>query len=300
MRPIQRICLLGFGEVGRTLAEDLGKLSGLQLTAFDLLFAEKETSASKNLLACPHVVGYQQAQEAVVEAQLVISAVTAAQDLRAAQSITEALPKDCWFLDLNSVAPETKRHAAQLIEGAGGRYVEAAVMSPIHPLRSKSPMLLGGPHALTFVEMGQALGFAGMSFCDANIGKASATKMCRSVMIKGFEALISESLLSARHYGVEQDVLDSLNNLFPMKTWPRHAHYMISRTLEHGVRRAEEMREVALTVQAAGLDPQMSQATVERQAWAPQFAKALEQDELLPLLDQMLAQLHSQAEKPKC
>ena len=85
-----------------------------------------------------------------------------------------------------------------------------------------------------------------------------------------------------------------------MKTWPRHAHYMISRTLEHGVRRAEEMREVALTVQAAGLDPQMSQATVERQAWAPQFAKALEQDELLPLLDQMLAQLHSQAEKPKC
>ena len=173
-------------------------------------------------------------------------------------------------------------------------------MSPIHPLRSKSPMLLGGPHALTFVEMGQALGFAGMSFCDANIGKASATKMCRSVMIKGLEALISESLLSARHYGVEQDVLDSLNNLFPMKTWPRHAHYMISRTLEHGVRRAEEMREVALTVQAAGLDPQMSQATVERQAWAPQFAKALEQDELLPLLDQMLAQLHSQAEKPKC
>ncbi len=201
MRPIQRICLLGYGEVGRTLAEDLGKLSRLQLTAFDLLFAEKESSASKNLLACPHVVGYQQAQEAVVEAQLVISAVTAAQDLRAAQSITEALPKDCWFLDLNSVAPETKRHAAQLIEGAGGRYVEVAVMSPIHPLRSKSPMLLGGPHALTFYEMGQALGFAGMSFCDANIGKASATKMCRSVMIKGLEALISESLLSARHYG---------------------------------------------------------------------------------------------------
>jgi 3-hydroxyisobutyrate dehydrogenase-like beta-hydroxyacid dehydrogenase len=299
VRPIQRICLLGFGEVGRTLAEDLGQMSGLQLTAFDLLFAEKESSASKNLFACPHVVGYQQAQEAVVETQLVISAVTAAQNLRAAQSITKALPRDCWFLDLNSVAPETKRHAAQLIEGAEGRYVEAAVMSPIHPLRSKSPMLLGGSHALTFLEIGQALGFAGMSFCDANIGKASVTKMCRSVMIKGLEALLSESLLSARHYGVEE-VLDSLNNLFPMENWPRHARYMISRTLEHSIRRAEEMREVTLTVQAAGLDPQMSQATLERQAWAPQFAMALEQNELLPLLDQMLAQLYSQAEKSKC
>ena len=88
-------------------------------------------------------------------------------------------------------------------------------------------------------------------------------------MIKGLEALISESLLSARHYGVEQEVLSSLNNLFPMENWPRHAHYMITRTLEHGVRRAEEMREAALTVQAAGLEPQMSQATAERQEWAP-------------------------------
>ena len=75
---------------------------------------------------------------------------------------------------------------------------------------------------------------------------------------------------------------------------------MITRTLEHGIRRAEEMREVALTVQAAGLEPQMSQATAERQEWAPQFSAALEQQELLPLLDQMLSQLHSEAEKSKC
>ena len=124
--------------------------------------------------------------------------------------------------------------------------------------------------------------------------------MCRSVIIKGLEALISESLLSARYYGVEQEVLSSLNNLFPMENWPRYAHYMITRTLEHGVRRAEEMREAALTVQAAGLEPQMSQATAERQEGAPQFSAALEQQELLPLLDQMLTQLHSQAEKTKC
>ncbi|MAC42399.1 MAG: 6-phosphogluconate dehydrogenase [Deltaproteobacteria bacterium] len=295
MKPIQNICLLGFGEVGRTLAEDLNAFPNVQLTAFDRLFSEKKSLASNNLQICPQVVGYQHATDAVAQAELVISAVTAAQDLKAAQSVASALPAGSWFLDLNSVAPETKQSVAALIEEAGGRYVEAAVMSPIHPLRSKSPILLGGPHAREFVEIGQALGFMGTRFCDEALGIASATKMCRSVMIKGLEALVS-----ARHYGVEQEVLSSLNNLFPMENWSRRAHYMITRTLEHGVRRAEEMRQVALTVQAAGLEPRMSQATAERQKWAPQFSAALEQKELLPLLDNMLTQLHSHEEKSKC
>ena len=300
MKPIQNICLLGFGEVGRTLAEDLSAFPSVQLTAFDRLFSEKKSPASNNLQICPQVVVYQHAAEAVAQAELVISAVTAAQDLKAAQAVASVLPAGSWFLDLNSVAPGTKQSVAALIEEAGGRYVEAAVMSPIHPLRSKSPILLGGPHAREFVEIGQALGFMGTRFCDEALGMASAIKMCRSVMIKGLEALVSESLLSARHYGVEQEVLSSLNNLFPMENWSRHAHYMITRPLEHGVRRAEEMREVALTVQAAGLEPRMSQATAERQEWASQFSSALEQKELLPLLDNMLTELHSHEKKSKC
>lgn len=300
MRSIRRICLLGLGEVGRTLAEDLAEVSSVQLTAFDRLFENPGSPASRNLISCPYVEGHQSPTEAVATADLVISAVTAEQDVVSAEAVAGALPAECWFLDLNSVSPETKQTVAALIESVGGRYVEAAVMSPIHPARSKSPILLGGPHATDFLDFGQALGFTGMSFCDLNLGKASATKMCRSVMIKGLEALISESLLSARYYGVEQEVLRSLNNLFPMENWERHAHYMLTRTLEHGTRRAEEMREVARTVQGAGLAPHMSQATVERQAWAPQFAAALKHSELLPLLDQILSQLHSSAEERAC
>ena len=136
---------MGFGEVGRTLAEDLSTFPNVQLTAFDRLFSEKESPASSNLQTCPEVVGYQHATDAVAQAELVISAVTAAQDLKAAQSVASALPAGSWFLDLNSVAPETKQSVATLIEEAGGRYVEAAVMSPIHPQRTKSPILLGVP-----------------------------------------------------------------------------------------------------------------------------------------------------------
>jgi len=39
---------------------------------------------------------------------------------------------------------------------------------------------------------------------------------------------------------------------------------MISRTLEHGVRRAEEMREAARTVAEAGVEPLMASAAANK------------------------------------
>jgi hypothetical protein len=92
--------------------------------------------------------------------------------------------------------------------------------------------------------------------------------MCRSIMIKGLEALATECMLSARHYGVEQHVLASLADTLPHKDWPGLAHYVIGRALLHGRRRAEEMREVAHTVEETGLAPILSQAIAERQDWA--------------------------------
>ena len=79
--------------------------------------------------------------------------------------------------------------------------------------------------------------------------------MCRSVIVKGLEALLAESLLTARRHGVEEAVLASLPDLFPVGDWRKLARYMISRSLQHGRRRAEEMREAARTVAEAGVEP---------------------------------------------
>ncbi|HKX55480.1 MAG TPA: DUF1932 domain-containing protein, partial [Xanthomonadales bacterium] len=125
---------------------------------------------------------------------------------------------------------------------------------------------------------------------------AAASKMCRSVVVKGMEALLTESLLAARYHGVEQEVLASLGEMFPHPDWQRQAHYMITRSLEHGVRRAEEMREAAQTVAEAGIEPWMSEACVQRQDWAAQFGGALEQRELHALLDSILGRASKQQE----
>jgi 3-hydroxyisobutyrate dehydrogenase-like beta-hydroxyacid dehydrogenase len=196
------------------------------------------------------------------------------------------------------VSPSVKAQAAELIDGSGARYVEAAIMSPINPKRVGSPMLFGGKHAARFLPLAKELGFGGAEVFSDQIGRASAAKMCRSVMIKGMEALLTESLLSARHYGVESTVIDSLRNLFPAADWSTLARYMISRSLVHGRRRAEEMREVAQTVSEAGLQPHMSAACAERQDWAASFRDAASIEDLEPMLDAVLARAN--AEKTSC
>lgn len=280
-----RIALIGFGEVGQTLGADL-LAAGCRVSAFDPLFAVPQSAPSRALSSIP-IAAAENPSAAVLEAELVISAVTAASDVDAACSVAPHLAPGAFYLDVNSVSPSTKIECAEVIGKAGGRYVEAAVMSPIAPKRVASPMLLGGPHAQEFIARAKGLGFAGQPFAE-EIGRASATKMCRSVIIKGVESLLCESLVAARHYGVEKVVLDSLSDLLPVGDWEKTASYMVSRALEHGMRRAEEMREAAKTVAEAGLDPLMASATAEREQWAAAFRDAhMLRHNLTAMLDAM-------------
>jgi 3-hydroxyisobutyrate dehydrogenase-like beta-hydroxyacid dehydrogenase len=96
--------------------------------------------------------------------------------------------------------------------------------------------------------------------------------MCRSIMIKGLEAMVIESFTTARAYGVEDAVLASLQETFPSIDWERQGAYFFQRVIEHGRRRAEEVFEVAETVRDIGLTPLSAQGTAERQAFVADLA----------------------------
>lgn len=287
MSAFRRVALIGFGEVGQAFAAELARAGLERIGVYDIAFADPASLAARALARSPAEPA-SSAPAAVRGAELVISAVTAAQDVEAARSVTPGLEPGAVFLDLNSCSPGQKRASAEIIEAAGGRYVEAAVMSPIEPRRVGSSMLLGGPYAAAFLERARPLGFVGAQVFSEVVGQAAATKLCRSVMIKGVEALLTESLLAARHYGVEETVLDSLSDLLPLPDWRATAGYMISRSLQHGTRRAEEMREAARTVEEAHVAPLMSQAIAERQDWAAAHRDALAAQGLAPMLDAII------------
>jgi 3-hydroxyisobutyrate dehydrogenase-like beta-hydroxyacid dehydrogenase len=284
-----RIALIGYGEVGQILAADLQAAGIRDVSAWDREFPNAASAPSRTAAALGHARVAANMADALVGRSLIISAVTAGNCAAAALEAARTLPPRAIFLDLNSVAPGTKSAAAAAIEAGGGRFVEAAVMSPIAPQRIATSMLIGGPHAAGFEPLARALGFSGVRFFGPVVGRASAAKMCRSVIIKGLESLLTESLLAARHYGVEATVLASLRDLFPHEDWERIAAYMITRSLQHGRRRAEEMREAARTVAEAGLEPSMSLACASRQDWSVAHRPTSHPAGLTALLDALMA-----------
>jgi 3-hydroxyisobutyrate dehydrogenase len=264
------VALIGYGEVGRILGEDL-RAAGQTVTAFDL---ELDSAEGEPLRAHAGAHGVTLAgshAEAVRSAELVVSAVTSSQTIAAAEACASALPAGSFFLDFNSASPGAKIAAAGIVASGAGRYVEGAVMTAVPPYRLKVPLLLGGPDAAALLPGLLDLGFSA-KLASSRLGVASATKMCRSVVIKGLEAMMIESLTAARRYGVEEAVLASLGETFPGFDWEKQAAYFFQRVIEHGRRRGEELIEAAVTVEEAGIPPGSAVGTAERQSWVADLA----------------------------
>jgi 3-hydroxyisobutyrate dehydrogenase-like beta-hydroxyacid dehydrogenase len=161
---------------------------------------------------------------------------------------------------MNSVAPDTKCKAAAIIEAAGGRYIDVAIMAPVYPAGMATPLLISGPHAKSGAAALAVLGFNNVRVVPGDIGVASSIKMIRSIMIKGQEALTAEMMLAAHAANLEQEVLASLG-----EGWDDKAKYNLERMVTHGARRAAEMEEVEKTLTALGVEPLMTRGTIVRQ-----------------------------------
>jgi len=273
MGPAVKIGFAGYGEVGKILAGALREKELAWVGAWDILFPDR--ALSSEMKARAHADGVEACESLAAligRSDIVISAVTAANTLDVAAEAAPFARPGVFFLDLNSASPMTKMKAAELIEGAGAHYVEAGVMTPVPPYGLRAPMLLGGRRAGELAAKLEPLGFD-MTVVSKKVGVASAIKLCRSVFIKGLEAIVVESYTLARRHGVERELLESLARTFPGIDWDERGSYLFNRVARHGRRRAEEMREAANTVREAGLEPRMSAATAETQDWVAGLTK---------------------------
>ncbi|MEJ2457151.1 MAG: DUF1932 domain-containing protein [Novosphingobium sp.] len=251
------IGVIGFGEAGSTFARAAGW--GTQAGAFDIAAERRPVMADVGVTTCDSLA------EALEGASLVLSLVTGDQALEVARGSAPLLEPGALFCDMNSVAPETKRKGAAAVAGGKGRYVDTAVLAPVNPARLAVPLLLSGPDAGEAGEALQAAGFGNVREAGDAVGRASAIKLVRSVMVKGFEALTAEMILAAQAEGVVDDVLASLDASEKAISWRERADYNLDRMLVHGRRRAVEMGEAAEMLRALGIAPLMTDNTVRRQ-----------------------------------
>ena len=272
---LPRLALIGFGEAGSTFARAGAQAAGWGAVAraFDVEDSRRKAMAESGVKACDS------AEETLEGAQLVLSLVTAESALAVARDHAAALTPGAIWCDMNSVAPDTKRAAAQAVEKAGGRYVDVAVMAPVDPAALDVPLLLSGKAAQDAQAQLSALGFTNSRIVGDEIGRASAIKMIRSVMVKGLEALSFECAAAADAAGVFDEVMASLDASEKHISWAEKVAYNRERMETHGARRAAEMEEAAKTLLDLGIEPVMTRGTVALQRQAARKDDSSERNE---------------------
>jgi 3-hydroxyisobutyrate dehydrogenase-like beta-hydroxyacid dehydrogenase len=267
-----RLCFIGFGEAGQAIASGLREAGVEHITAWDILFPKDEGAALREAGAKIGARLASSAADAVANSDIIVSAVTAGSSIDAAKAVARHISGNPYFLDVNSVSPRRKKEAATVLGGAA-RYVDVAILAPIHPKRHQTPLLLAGPHAASVMPLLiDELDMRGAIASD-EIGAAAALKMIRGVMIKGIEALTAECFIAAQRAGIAEEVAASLHNNYPTLDWNKVISYNLERMASHGIRRAEEMEQVAATLAELGIAPLMTQATVTRQREMGEWGK---------------------------
>ncbi len=289
----QHVAFVGFGEAATAFVSGWAAQRPAVISVFDIKTSQPDQRKVLEERYVAHCVsGHAELAAALGGAEAVFSLVTADQAVAAAQAAAGTPLAGAYWFDCNSCAPDAKRQAALAIEDAGGRYVDVAVMAPVHPKKHHVPLLVSGPHAGDGLAVLQALGMK-PRVAGADVGRASSIKMLRSVMIKGMEALVAECFLSARRAGVDEEVIASLEASDPDIEWRKRGAYALGRMMEHGTRRAAEMREVTKTVENLGLDGRMSFASVGWQEEIGALAEEPGEDDLATLSDRLLSRLLS-------
>jgi 3-hydroxyisobutyrate dehydrogenase-like beta-hydroxyacid dehydrogenase len=254
-----KIGFVGFGEAAFHIAKGLK----LAVTAFDIHVTDQVRQRA-------HETGTRLVEsngELAASCEIMLSAVTADQALIAAEQNAPYLTADHIYADLNSVSPGLKQSIARVIEASGARFAEIAMMAPVPPYGHKVPMLAGGAGAADFVAKLAPFGISA-EIVSREVGTAAATKMFRSIIVKGLEALLTECVLGATRYNADERVFASLAESFPGIDWKKLADYMVGRVVVHGERRAREMEEVAATLREIDIEPIMAEAIVRRMDWS--------------------------------
>ena len=101
--------LVGYGEVGRILAEDLRK-QDVKVAAYDIKLRSDQTGAAMRDHAATHGVALTASHaDLAAEADFIVSAVTASQAVPVAQACAPAVKRGTWFLDFNPASPGAKQ-----------------------------------------------------------------------------------------------------------------------------------------------------------------------------------------------
>jgi 3-hydroxyisobutyrate dehydrogenase-like beta-hydroxyacid dehydrogenase len=217
----------------------------------------------------------------VAEADLVLSiappdqARTIAEDVVAAAERTGARPL---VSDWNAISPATAQEVAGILLAAGLELVDGSISGGPPRAEYRTRVYVSGARATELADSGPA--WLDVRVVGAEVGLASAVKMCTASVYKGHSALLAHALVTAHANGVLAEVLDDLRDSYPRQI-DRAARLLAVSTTKAG-RYVGEMREIAATQASAGLTPALFEAMAEVYGRLAETELAAEAPESIP------------------
>ena len=260
-----RFGLVGYGEIGSTLGKGLRGAGLDQIVcydkyAFDGPYAELIQSRAREA----GVTLVRSNQELADAAELILSVTPGSASLESADAFAPVLDQRHTFLDFASATPKVKFGVAERLRKTGALLGDGSIMGT--PLNGYAlHTLSSGPAGQRVVDLLVPWGMS-IEYVGEKLGTASGTKILRSVLIKGIEALIDEMVLAARAYGLDEAVLASASKTLT-RPFMDTVHSLTPSGVIHAKRRTEEVDMAAEAVADAGIEPLMTRATAARLRW---------------------------------
>jgi len=249
--PLRTVGIMSPGDMGSAVGQVLGQ-HGLRVIA-----ALGERSARTRALAAEAGIGDVGTPENLVrEADLILSildpdaAIVAAQRVAEAMKSTGAKPL---YADCNSIAVQTARRIGEILNAVGAPFAEASIIGAPPRVPNKTRIYTSGPQAQAFAQLSQ-YGLEVRSLGPEE-GRAKAIKVCYATVTKGTQALLTESLVSAKRLGVFDVLMTELET--SQKPLLKYAQDGIQQMPPKAHRWIGEMNELAATYQGIGLTPRM-------------------------------------------
>ena len=265
-----KLGFIGFGEAAFNIASGLRGEGLTGIIAYDKHWKDSPAADLIGKRAAEAQVELVPSQQALIERSgMVVSAVSADMALPLARASQPFLKAEQVYVDINATSPMTKEEVDRIISPVA-LFVDCAVMGPVPTYRHKVPVAVSGAGARRFCDAMTPYGMA-ITCMDAPAGSASASKMFRSIFMKGFVALLIEMLTAAHRYGVEDDVLDSVKETLTAGPLLEVINGLVGRGVIHSERREHEMDEVIATLDTLQVDGIMSKATKAKLHWVTEL-----------------------------
>lgn len=268
---MEKLGFIGFGEAPYNFTRDLDR-GAVDVFAFDVAAGGDDLRGEtirKN--AAANSVALVGSMEELASVSDIIFCFTSANSaLPIAKQMAPLMREGTLYVDLNSTSPATKEKIGAAFENSRAEFVEAAVMASVPANRTRVPIYVCGKKGPELAERLNAAG-TNIRFLSETLGAASATKMLKSILFKGFIALLTETVFATDRYGITEEVLGALKHMmFEEMTYEECCNYFVEAMAKDSNRMGQEMEEVIATLDSMGENSIMARATREKMRWINQ------------------------------